>query len=131
MSRKLKNLSTFLILFVFVAFLSSCYYDKEEELYPDANAAGCDTSNVKYSVEVKAIFDSKCVSCHSGVNPSGNIRLESYQEVKTYIDATNTKLVSSIVQDGNASAMPQGQPKLSDCDIGKIKIWVNAGYPEN
>jgi hypothetical protein len=40
-------------------------------------------------------------------------------------------LVSSIVQDGNASAMPQGQPKLSDCDIGKVKKWVNAGYPEN
>jgi mono/diheme cytochrome c family protein len=120
-------LSSLIVLLVF----SSCYYDKEEELYPDAIAAGCDTSNVRYSVEIKAIFDSRCVSCHSGVNPSGNIRLDSYQEVKTYIDATNTKLVSSIVQDGNASAMPQGQPKLSDCDIGKIKIWVNAGYPEN
>jgi hypothetical protein len=120
-------LSSLIVLLVF----SSCYYDKEEELYPDSIAAGCDTSNVRYSVEVKTIFDSKCISCHSGVNPSGGISFNTYQDVKTYLDASSTRLISSIVRDGNASEMPQGQPKLADCDIGKIKKWVNAGYPEN
>jgi hypothetical protein len=118
------------VILVTISF-SSCYYDKEEELYPDQIAIGCDTSNVRYSVEIKAIFDAKCNSCHAGVNASGNIRLETYQNVKTYIDASGPRLVSSIAQDGNASAMPQGQPKLPDCDIDKVKIWVNAGYPEN
>ena len=112
-------------------FLTSCYYDTEEELYPDSVNATCDTSNVRYSVEVKAVLDARCNSCHAGVNASANIRLDTYTDVKSYIDNTGGKLVSSIVQDGNASAMPQGQPKISDCEINTIKKWVNSGYPEN
>jgi mono/diheme cytochrome c family protein len=111
--------------------LTGCYYDTEEELYPDSVNATCDTSNVRYSVEVKAVFDARCNSCHAGVNASANIRLDNYADIKAYIDATGGKLVSSILQDGNASAMPQGQPKISDCEINKVSIWVNNSYPEN
>ncbi len=119
-------------LFSAILSFSGCYYDVEEELYPDSQLpTACDTSNVRYSIEVKNVLDSRCNSCHAGVNASGGIRLDSYLEVKTYLDQTGTTLVSSIEQDGNASSMPQGQPRIPDCEINQIKIWIANGYPEN
>lgn len=112
--------------------LSGCYYDVEEELYPpDPNTSQCDTSDVKYSVQVSGILDLRCNGCHGGPNASAGIRLDNYSDIKNYIDQTGTTFVSSIEQDGNASPMPQGQPRIPDCEINQIKIWVANGYPEN
>ncbi|MEZ5171997.1 MAG: hypothetical protein R2850_00395 [Bacteroidia bacterium] len=111
--------------------LQGCFYDVEEELYPDSGNTSCDTSNVRYSLEVSQVFNARCNSCHSGVNASGNIRLDTYQDIKQYVDNTGGRLMSSILQDGNASPMPQGQPKIADCEISQIQIWINNNYPEN
>jgi hypothetical protein len=112
--------------------LQSCYYDVEEELYPgNGDPTACDTSNVRYSVEVTQIFNSRCNSCHSGVNASAGIRLDSYQEIKSYLDINGSRLISSIKQDGNASSMPQGQPPIPACEILQIETWFNNNYPEN
>jgi len=111
--------------------LNSCYYDVEEELYPDSLSPACDTSNVKYSIDVKGILDLRCNGCHAGANPSANIQLGTYVGVKSYVDANSERFLSSIKQDGNASSMPQNQPRIPDCEISKISIWAAAGYPEN
>ncbi|MEX1188781.1 MAG: hypothetical protein WED33_05940 [Bacteroidia bacterium] len=117
-----------------IVSLSGCYYDVEEELYPDSqNPQTCDTSNVRYAVEVKTILDARCnsTSCHGGVSAPSGIRLDNYADIKTYIDQIGSRLLSSIEQNGNASSMPQGQPRIPDCDINQIRIWINSGYPEN
>ena len=115
-----------------IVCLSGCYYDVEEELYPDSQLpTACDTSNVRYAVEVKNVFDARCNSCHTGVNASAGIRLDNHADIKTYLDQTGSRLLSSIEQDGNASSMPQGQPKIPDCEISQVKIWIANGYPEN
>jgi len=115
-----------------IVSLSGCYYDVEEELYPDSQMpTACDTNNVRYSVEVKNVFDARCNSCHAGVNASAGIRLDNHADIKTYLDQTGSTLVSSIEQDGNASSMPQGQPRIPDCEINQVKIWIANGYPEN
>jgi hypothetical protein len=114
--------------------LSSCYYDTEEELYPDnGTTITCDTTNVLYSTTVKSILDAKCNSaaCHGGTNSPSGIQLDDYAALKTYLDADAARFVSSIVQDGNASNMPKGDAKMSDCNINSIKAWINKGYPNN
>lgn len=126
--------SSFILAFGIVVGFSGCYYDTEEELYPDSGkTTTCDTTNVRYSVEVKTILDAKCNStiCHGGSdNPSG-IPLDNYANVKAYLDVEKAQFISSIVQDGNASNMPKNASKLVDCDINMIKNWINKGYPEN
>lgn len=117
-----------LIALAIVSF-SGCYYDVEEELYPD-NKATCDTTALNFA-SVKPILDSKCTGCHGGASPSAGIKLDTYTDTKAYLDGAAATLVSSVKRDGNASNMPQGQPKLEACDISKISAWVVAGYPEN
>ncbi len=131
---KLKSFIVTGIVLMLVGFsLTGCYYDTEEELYPDKGSGTCDTTTSRYSVEVKTILDAKCNSsaCHGGAsNPSG-IPLDSYDGVKAYLDYDKARFISSIVQDGNASNMPKGTTKMIDCNINMIKSWINKGYPNN
>jgi hypothetical protein len=115
------------ILFVSTAF-SSCYYDKEEDLFP-ANGA-CDTGGVTYLSTVLPLLQSNaCLSCHSGGAPSGNISLDGYTNVKTV--ALNGKLYGTISHAAGYSPMPQGGNKMNACNINRIKAWIDAGVPNN
>lgn len=112
---------------LFSVLLVSCYYDKEDSVYPYDKF--CDTSNTTYSGTVEPIINQYCVSCHLSANPSGQITLDSYSSVK--VQADNGKLFGSINHDGGYSPMPKDGNKLSDCQISQIKAWIDAGSPNN
>jgi hypothetical protein len=112
--------------FLNVFVLSSCYYDREEELYN----ATCDTTNVTYATTVTSILNRYgCYSCHSGASPSGGFSLEGYNNVKAKV--TDGKLFGAINHSPGFSPMPQGAAKMNECDINKVKAWINAGSPNN
>jgi hypothetical protein len=116
----------FCLLFL-VLNLQSCYYDNMEDLYPQ-NAA-CDTSSVNYSNSISTILSDNCTSCHSGSSPSGGVKLDDYNSVKSC--AQSGKLYSSVTWDGSAARMPQGSgSKINDCSIAKIRIWIQSNYPQ-
>ncbi len=115
-----------LALIIFISlFIASCYYDVEEELYPN----GCGTGSITFTSTIVPVLKNNCYDCHSSSNVQGGVILEGYANVKTYV--SNGKLLSSIKHDGNSFAMPQGEPKLSDCLINKIETWINNGAPNN
>lgn len=125
---QLKQLINGLILAVITAMIfSGCYYDTEEELYPDVVA--CDTATVTYSNAILPTINSTCVSCHSGSAASGGIDFTTYAGIKAQAD--NGQLFGSISHSPGFSAMPQGGNKLSDCLIAKFKYWIDAGAPQN
>jgi hypothetical protein len=114
-----------------VIFASTCYYDSEEYLFPQANNQ-CDTTNVTYSKSVVPVLQNYCLSCHANsVAPSygGNLKLENYADVK--IQADNHKLLGSVAHENGYSPMPMGSSKLDNCKISIIRIWVNAGALNN
>lgn len=113
--------------FVLIAFIGGgCYYDVESELY----GMGCDTTNVSYATNINSIVNSYgCISCHSGPAPSGNIGLETYTKIKVVAD--NGKLVGSITHAPGFIPMPDGAAKMNQCDVNRVKAWVNAGAPNN
>ena len=113
------------LLFLTVA-TTSCYYDKEEILYPQSV---CDTTNVTYSSSVVPILVSNCTSCHAGNTPSAGIKLDAYADVK--IQVTNGRLWGSVSHAKSYSAMPKNGNKMSDCNLTKIKKWIDAGAPNN
>lgn|GEM_PF-167440 len=121
-----KLLYTLLLSLLITPFINGCYYDNEEYLYPKLS---CDTTNVTFIATVNPIIQSNCASCHSGAGAMGNIRLDSYTEISTYV--ANGRLMGSIEQRSGYRAMPDGLPKLDDCSIAKIRVWINAGYPNN
>jgi hypothetical protein len=122
----LKRLPNSLILLTLLTLLfSGCYYDVEEELYP--NTGICDTTNVTYAATIAPLLNQNCNGCHSGAAPSGNIDLSNYANVK--ICADNGSLYGSMIHDPNWSQMPKGGSKLDDCTLLKVKTWIDNGCP--
>lgn len=121
---KLKN-----CLFVLsaIVFLSSCYYDKEEKIY---GIARCDTSNIKYSVQIVSTISTNCLRCHGGnASAGGGIQLGDYTVLKTL--ALNGRLIGAVSRVPGFSPMPKNTAKLPDCRIAEIRTWIRNGAPNN
>ncbi len=95
----------------------------------DANAAACDTKNVTFSKEIKAIMDKNCVGCHAASFPAANINLTTYTGVAA--SAKSGSLYGSISHNLSYSKMPKNAAQLSQCDIDKVKAWIDAGAKNN
>ncbi|PHN07952.1 hypothetical protein CRP01_04140 [Flavilitoribacter nigricans DSM 23189 = NBRC 102662] len=115
-----------LMILPFVLLLPACYYDVEEELYPDT---GCATDNVTYSGTILPILESNCFICHSEAAKNGNVILEGYDNLKGHVDSG--RLLGAIRHEAGFSPMPQNQPQLVDCVIEKIETWIEDGAPDN
>lgn len=101
--------------------LYSCYYDKEELLYPVQ--AKCDTTNVTYSLKVAPILTANCTSCHNATTASGGIKLETVGNVQANINQAYDAIITG--------RMPQDGGKLDDCSISIIRVWKNTGALAN
>ncbi len=119
-----------LTILVSTLFLSSCYKDKEEILYPSKDCSI--QQNVSYKKDLVPILETRCYTCHNAANAKvkgANIILDSYTKLSEAID--NNSLISSIKQDGNASAMPKNSNKLTECQISGFETWVFEGKKDN
>jgi mono/diheme cytochrome c family protein len=122
----LKNLLILFLFFIaFVMLFPSCYYDKEETLYPFQK---CDTAHVTYSQTIVPIFSANCIVCHTSNNPGGNVALDSY--AGSQVVAANGKLIPAIDHTG-PFPMPKGGSILDQCSIDMIKKWVAGGALDN
>jgi hypothetical protein len=123
----MKRLIRLLIITLFFsATFTGCYYDKEDILYK--SKPPCDTSNVTYSQTMVSIVTANCNVCHSTQVASGGVITDTYAGLSKV--ALNDKLWPAVNWTGPIH-MPQGADKLSDCDLAKIKIWIDAEAPEN
>jgi len=114
---------------VLILLAGSCYYDKEEDLYPGLPGSSCDTTGVTWSGTVVPLMASNCNACHNPAAPSGNVVTSTFDGLKT---AVNSGIFwKAINHEAGASPMPQGGNKLPDCDLRKIKAWIDAGAPQN
>ena len=116
-----------LVLFV----LFGCYYDSEEALY-GVPGVGCDISVTTFSLQVKPILQSYCISCHSNsaaIGSGGGIKLQDYADVASY--ANNGKLIGTLNHSSGYIAMPKGGGKLTDCNILIIQTWISRGTLNN
>ena len=128
----MRKIKTLFITSTCILFISSCYFDKKDQIYPQATTSTCDTSNITYTAVVAPIIQANCSVCHatSTANLSGaGIVLDNYNSMKPYI--TNNFLINSIIQNGTVPAMPLNAPKLDACSIKKISVWINNGALNN
>ncbi len=114
-----------------ILFISSCYYDKEELLYPaTANLPCTDTATaVSYTKNVVPVLQQSCYGCHSSGFPSGNIVMGTYAADKAI--GQNGKLYGSVAHLSGFSPMPKGSPKMSNCQIALVKKWIDSGMLNN
>lgn len=89
----------------------------------------CDTTNVTFSGAIWPMIELNCYGCHSGTQPSGGIALVDFNSV--VVQAENGKLFGTINHDAGFKPMPRNAPKLADCKIEQVKIWIEDGTPNN
>ena len=112
---------------ILAIYSSSCYYDNEEELYPQLNS--CNTDSMSYANNIVPILNDYCLSCHSTSANQGGVNMEGYNQVKSYV--TNEKLIKSIRHDSGVSQMPKNADKLDSCTIAKVAAWIDQGALNN
>lgn len=117
---------TIKILVVGMLFLTSCYYDVEEVLYPPTT---CVTDNMSYVTDINPIIQTNCFVCHSAAANLGNITLEGYGNLIKQVN--NGHLLGAIKHQAGFMAMPQGTAQLGSCDIAKIEQWITGGAQNN
>lgn len=125
-------ISMLLALPLMILGISGCYYDNEEELYPAS--AECVTENMSYASDIWPVIDSRCVGCHGGASPAGDIPLENYDDVAASAaigEGNYGSLYGAISYASGNSPMPKGSDKLSDCTISKFKAWIDQGSQNN
>src|SRR5215213_4270870 len=112
--KKLISVSVVLVVLLFIVF--SCAKENEQEL-----GAGftCETSNMSYTKSIQPILESFCYDCHGRGLSQNGINFDTYTGVKTVAD--NGKLVGAISHSSGFVAMHKSAPRLSDCNIKKIK----------
>lgn len=117
-----------LIVIICLIIAASCKYNVKEELY--GVPPPCDTTNVTYSSTIVGIINTyTCLSCHSGGTPIGGFSLEDYSHVKAKVD--QGRLFGAINHSPGFTPMPNGLAKMNQCDINKVKAWIDAGAPDN
>lgn len=96
----------------------------------DPGAGGCDTDNVSYSADIRPILENNCLGCHQGANPVGGFTLETYNGVVAKVNSG--RLYGAVAWETGFVPMPFGASSpLPDCDLDKIKAWIDAGAPNN
>ncbi len=123
--------SGLLSLSILLAAVAGCSKQSEDILAQKSGATGCDTANVQYSMDVVPILQANCYECHGGSSNagSGGIILDGYSRLQAWV--ANGYLLGTITHAPGYVAMPYMLPQLPDCEIAKIRAWINQGAIDN
>jgi len=116
--------------FIILLFsLTTCYYNKEEILYPDKP---CVTTHITFTGKIDSLFATNtCYTCHaSSVAPpdGGGLKLDKYTVARDNIN----RVYGAVTHQNGFFAMPLGQNETIDpCAINIIQVWRDSGMPEN
>lgn len=103
---------------------TGCYYDNEEELYPNAGGSNTPSDSVSYSATIAPMMASNCTTpgCHATGAQSPD--LTSYTGV-----FNNRERVKIRAVDG-PNWMPAAGP-MSQSNRTNLGKWIDAGAPNN
>lgn len=107
----------------------SCTFYNEQEYFGvrcDTLLIDRDTISVYYE-DLTPIFTGICASCHNEqFTYRQDIRMDNYENVKASME---TGLPWPAINHTGDYEMPYNLPKLSDCDIQRIGVWISTGMP--
>lgn len=106
---------------LFLLTTSSCYYDKEEDLY---GINDCNTENLTYSNNIEKIMSTSCAVSGCHVTGTQLNSYETYSVLKQDVD--NGTILARVIND---KTMPPGTP-LEECDFKTIDNWIKQGAKE-
>lgn len=119
------------LLFCLALIASSCASDNLDDLLANNSTVICDTSNVTFSGTISPLVTANCSipNCHSGDFPASGYDFTTYEGLKVVVD--KSRLFGVISHTPGFTPMPNGKPQLEQCDIDKVKAWIDAGAPND
>ena len=79
-----------------------------------------------YNQDLKAVFQSDCVTCHGPSRADGNYRMTTYAQVMTALRAGNASstLVAVTAQNGNMYRYWSGSTATRQAKAAQVRSWV-------
>ena len=130
--KKIISILSFCLLLLFYYSCSKSNETTQQNPPPGNNPppGTCDTVNMQYAAHIAPLIQTNCFSCHSTANMAiSGISLEGYANLKARVD--DGRLLGAITHAAGFSPMPKDMAKLSDCNINRIRGWINRGAPNN
>jgi hypothetical protein len=116
--------------FLLIAGFNACYYDNKQDLYPGQSI--CDTVNVSFAKQIKPLIDAQCVGCHNTASPEAGVSLSTHAEILVFAKTGQLYgVLARIPPFTQAQFMPPGAPKWENCNLAKLKSWIDKGAPNN
>ena len=125
MAQKIKIILIISVFLATIVFAESCYYDKEELLYPGSNQpVDCGTVPAKFNANVLPLITTNCniATCHDA-SAAGGIVLQNYTQVSGVKEHINHTVIVE-------KSMPPTGPLLPS-EMNTIKCWIESGAPNN
>ena len=127
-----KNIISFIFILISVVGFKSCTFENEEDYFGvpecDTLTVNRDTIEVYYN-DLTYIFSDVCASCHNSITTyREGIVMDSYENV---VSSMNTGKVMPAIQHTGRYKMPDGLPKLKNCEIQRIDVWYKSGMPQS
>jgi hypothetical protein len=112
-------------IFILTTLLNiSCTFESEEDLIKDVE---CDTTNIIYS-DLTHVFSDICTTCHNSSSTfKEGIIMDSYENVVSSINSG--PVWKAINHEEGVTPMPYQQEQLPECDLKKIRAWIDNGMP--
>ncbi len=103
-----------LVMISLFGMLLSCYYDKEDQLYPAVSTVSCDTSSVTYTAPIKTFLDSRCAisGCHQTAQQSPD--LSSF---------ATASAAASTIYGAASNANHASRFTWSACEKKQLQLW--------
>ena len=120
------RITRYIFIMTLAFFVISCTNASENDLIDQVDPEVV----ITYSEQIKPIFDSNCVACHSNpaINGAG-VPLTTLSEVQSSIE--NTNLIDRINrQSGEGGFMPLGGSRIPQASIDLIIQWQTEGFAE-
>jgi hypothetical protein len=119
----IKQGSIILIISMFIVLFQSCRSENEEEFFGNkfrSDSNYCDTAYVTYSKQMKSMFDSKCISCHTGGSAVVGCDLDNYSNIMVYVNAhqPSTRLYDYVKYNTHQGIV------LDSCELKKFYKWM-------
>ena len=109
-----------------IGFFSNCTYENREDLQ---KVDSCELEEVTFSDNVQRILSTRCGACHGASLQEAGVSMLGHENVLKIVN--NGKLLKVINHAPGFPQMPQGGPKLPDCEIKQIQKWVDEGALNN
>ncbi len=93
------------------------------------NTGNCDSTKFAFVADIQPIIQNNCQGCHSGNTPGGGHDFTTHSGVQAV--AQSGKLLAAITHAPNVPPMPQNAARLSDCNIAKMRRWIENGALNN